>query len=385
MKHTLCAAALLALGAATGAQAQPPEKPHDCIAALTPLAGRWEWMERAGARPFAMEITVGAADCSLGVTAWWAHSPFDRYVWQFTARQSAPGESFFYTGARHWHEKAMAPEDAAPPKQEPKYDDGSGALRLQEGGTLLWDESKEGICKECRFRKVAPAVADANVPAVPDALELVAACDISAALRVIGTDGKGMSIVFERVQRSRSDPLHYTVAGKLHTGSGKQRRVRDFSGTLEVLLASLQPRTPANAESYKGYEDGVTRGSIEAHAEMLVGRGQPGSGTIQGTLRVPVLHKADGTIVSNLTLQAALPSDPPRTNHRLLAAGGYADGEFTGTWTEHKSGASTPLTFSRQRFSGSELRVLAYDPKAGVFGEAILHPRRLPPAKPPKP
>ena len=367
MKHQWLAA-FLALAFATGAQAQSPQQ--DCPEALASLPGKWEWQERAGARPFFMEITRGAQACTLDVQAWWPHSPFDRDVWQF----SVAGEGLSYTGARHWHENVMVPEGEAP-RQELKYEDGSGSLRL-EGGTLRWDERKGGICKECRFTKVAPAVADANVPAVPDALELVSARDISDALRIIGTDGKGFRIVFDRVQRSADDPMLYTVAGKTYTGSGEQRKVRDFSGTLEVQRASLLPRTPGNAERYKGYPDGVTLGNIEAELALQVD-----GGAIAGTLRVPVLHKADGAIVPNHALQEPFPSGPLQPEHPVFA--GYANGEFTGTRTR-QGGASEPLTFSRMRFEGSELRVLGYDPKAGVFGEALISLRGAP-AKPPKP
>ncbi|MBQ9578193.1 MAG: hypothetical protein IJR28_01530, partial [Ottowia sp.] len=234
------------------------------------------------------------------------------------------------------------------------------------------------VCKECRFRMAAPAAAD--VPAVPDALALVSAQNIADALRVIGTDGKVFAIAFTSVQRSEDEPLRYTVTGKTHTGSGEQSKVHDFSGTLEVQQASLQPRTSANAESYKGYADGVTRGSIEAELQLQVGSGQPDGGAIAGTLRVPVLYGTDGAIRPNHTLPVPGESRP---DHRLLAQGGYANGEFTGTWTP-QGGASTPLTFSRMRFEGSGLRVLGYDPKADVFVEAIVHPE-FSPSPPPKP
>ena len=379
-------AAALAFAFATGAQAQDAPRPHinppppqaGCAEALAPLPGKWEWMERAGARPFFMEISLPKGN-AMDVLVMWPQSLAARYFWQFTVRPEADGKTLSYTGARHWHEPAMAPEGEAP-KQDLKYEDGSGALRL-EGDTLLWDERKEGICKECRFRRAAPAVADADVPAVPDALALVSARDIAGALRVIGSDGKGFAIAFTSVQRSADDPLRYNVTGKAHTGNGEQRQVRDFTGTLEVQRASLQPRTPGNAERYKGYPDGVTLGSIEAHTELVVGRGQPESGTIQGTLRVDVLHKADGTIVPDHTLH--LPDGRAESDHPVLAAGGYANGEFTGTWTP-QGGASTPLTFSRMRFEGSGLRVLGYDPKADVFAEAIVHPE-FSPSPPPKP
>lgn len=376
-------AAAFALAFAASAQAQqpggaplphinpPPPLPHVDLPRPEPehevLAGKWEWQERAGARPFFMEISLPKGN-AMDVLVMWPQSLAARYFWQFTVRPEADGKTLSYTGARHWHEQVMVPEGEAP-KQDVKYEDGSGALRI-EGDTLLWDERKEGICKECRFRRAAPAASGAEAPAVPDALELVSARDIADAMRVIGSDGKGFHIVFDRVQRSADDPLRYTVTGKTQTGSGEQRKVRDFSGTLEVQRASLQPRTPANAERYKGYPDGVTRGSIEAHTELVVGRGQPESGAIQGTLRVDVLHKADATIVPDHTLH--LPDGRAESDHPVLAAGGYANGEFTGTWTAHKGGASTPLTFSKQRLSGSEVRVLAYDPKAGVFGEAKI-------------
>lgn len=376
---SLCAAAL-ALAFAAGAQSQQPPLPHVDLPPPRPehevLAGKWEWQERVGARPMFMEISLPKGN-AMDVLVMWPQSLAARYFWQFTVRPEADGKTLSYTGARHWHEPAMAPEGEAP-RQDVKYTDGSGALRL-EGDTLLWDERKEDICKECRFRKVAPAVADADVPAVPDALELVAARDISDALRVIGSDGKGFAIVFDRVQRSANDPLLYKVAGKTYTGSGEQRKVRDFTGTLEVQRASLQPRTPANAERYKGYADGVTRGSIEAELQL-----QADDGTIAGTLRVPVLYGADGAIRPDHTLH--LPDGSSEPDHPALATGGYANSEFTGTWTAHKGGASTPLTFSRQRFEGSELRVLGYDPKAGVFGEAIIRPPFNPVIpKPPKP
>lgn len=281
---------------AAGAQAQPSQQ--DCPEVQASLPGKWEWMERAGARPFLMEITRGAQACTLDVQAWWPHSPFDRDVWQF----SVAGERLTYTGARHWHENIMAPDGEAP-EQNVKYEDGSGALRL-EGGTLYWDERKEGVCKECRFTKVAPAVADANVPAVPDALALVSAHNIADVLRVIGTDGKDFSLVFTSVQRSADDPLRYTVSGKAYTGSGEQRKVRDFTGTLEVLRASMQPRTPANAEFYKGYADGVTRGAIEAGLQEGSGAsGQSESGAIEGTLRVAVLYGADGAILPDHSMR----------------------------------------------------------------------------------
>ena len=372
---SLSAAALLALAFATGAQSQQPPLPHVDLPPPRPehevLAGKWEWQERVGARPMFMEISLPKGN-AMDVLVMWPQSLVARYFWQFTVRPEADGKTLSYTGARHWHEPAMAPEGEAP-KQDVKYTDGSGALRL-EGDTLLWDERKEDICKECRFRKVAPAVADADVPAVPDALELVAARDISDALRIIGSDGKGFHIVFDSVRRN--DPLLYTVAGKTHTGSGEQRKVRDFSGTLEVQRASLLPRTPGNAERYKGYADGVTRGNVEAELALQV----DGGGAIAGTLRVPVLHGADGSIRSNHTLHLPRGAQP---DHPVLAAGGYASGEFTGTRTR-QGGAGEPLTFSRQRVEGSELRVLGYDPKAGVFGEARISLRGAP-AKPPKP
>lgn len=391
MKRTILSlsAAALAFAFATGAQAQdaplphinpPPPLPHVDLPRPEPehevLAGKWEWLERAGARPFFMEISLPKGN-AMDVLVMWPQSLAARYFWQFTVRPEADGKTLSYTGARHWHEQVMVPEGEAP-KQDVKYEDGSGALRI-EGDTLLWDERKEGICKECRFRKAAPAVADADVPAVPDALELVSTQNIADALRVIGADGKGFHIVFDRVQRSADDPLRYTVTGKTQTGSGEQRKVRDFSGTLEVQRAGMQPRTPANAAHYKGYADGVMRGSIEAELQLQVGSGQPDGGAIAGTLRVPVLYGADGAIRPNHTLP--VPGDS-RPDHRLLAKGGYANGEFTGTWTP-QGGASTPLTFSRMRFEGSGLRVLGYDPKADVFAEVIVHPE-FSPAPPPK-
>ena len=295
-----------ALAFVSGAQAQPSQQ--DCPEALASLLGKWEWMERAGARPFLMEITRGAQTCTLNVQAWWPHSPFDRDVWQF----SVAGDGLTYTSARHWHESIMV-LDGEVPEQDVKYEDGSGALRF-ESGTLRWDEGKEGICKECRFTKVAPAVADANVPAVPDALALVSAQNIADALRVIGMDGKGFSIVFTDVQRNADDPLRYTVSGKTYTGIGEQRKVRDFTGTLEVLRASMQPRTPANAEHYKGYADGVTRGNIEA--ELQIGSGKSESGAIEGTLRVAVLYGADGAILPDHTRHR--PGGSTEPDHSML-------------------------------------------------------------------
>ena len=382
-------AALLALSLSAGVQAQQAEgsaslphiNPPSPLPEREAFVGTWEWQERAGARPFFMEISPGKG-CVLDVLAMWPQSLAARYFWQFSACPHADGKSLSYTGARHWHEPAMAPEGEAP-KQNVKYEDGSGTLRL-EGGTLLWDERKGGVCKECRFTKTAPAVADADVPAVPDALDLVSAQNIADALCVIGTDGKGFHIVFDRVQRSADDPLLYKVTGKTHTGSGEQRKLHDFTGTLEVQQASLQPRTPANAERYKGYADGVTRGNIEAELQLQVGSGQQGSGAIEGMLRVAVLYGADGAIRPDHTLH--LPGGGTEPNHPMLAAGGYANSEFTGTWTP-QGGASEPLTFSRVRLSDSELRVLGYEPTAGVFGEARIRSdrRRVSSLRPPKP
>lgn len=391
MKHSLYAAAALALALAAGAQAQqpggaplphinpPPPLPHVDLPRPEPehevLAGKWEWQERAGARPFFMEISLPKGN-AMDVLVMWPQSLAARYFWQFTVRPEADGKTLSYTGARHWHEQVMVPEGEAP-KQDVKYEDGSGALRL-EAGKLLWDERKEGICTECRFARVAPAVADADVPAVPDALALVSARDSAGALRVIGSDGKNFHIIFTSVQRSADDPLRYTVAGKTHTFSGEQRQVRDFTGTLEVQRASLQPRTPANAGRYKGYPDGVTRGSIEAGLQLQVGSGQPESGAIEGTLRVPVLYGADGAIRPDHTLH--LPDGRTEPDHPVLAAGGYANSEFAGTWTP-QGGASTPLTFSRARISGSAVSVLGHDPASGAFGVTPV-PFRVAPPKP---
>lgn len=368
MKYGLyAAAAAFALAFAGGAAAQP--QPGACAAA--PLAGQWEWQERPGAHIWRMEITPGAHGCSIGVLAHWAQSLVARHFWQFTAHWDAASGSWVYTGARHWREAAMAPA-GQPPRQSVQYEDGSGALRLA-GGVLRWEERKEGACAQCRFTKVDAT----DIPAVPDALALVAARDISGALRVIGSDGKGLRIAFTSVQRSADDPLRYTVTGKTHTGSGDTRQVRAFTGTLDVLQAGLRPRTPANAARYAGYPDGVTLGDVEAELALRTADG----GAIEGTLRAPVLYQADGVVQPDHTLPGA---GDTRPDHRLLAQGGWANGEFTGTWTQHAGGQARPLTFSRMRFERGDLRVLTYDPKAEVFGEAIIQPA-FTPAPPPRP
>lgn len=378
MKHALYAA-VAALALAAGAQAQqtppggaplphinPPPPPAGCAEALAPLPGKWEWQERAGARPFFMEISPGKDECSLDVQALWPQSLAARYFWQFTVRWDAASKSYAYTSARHWHEPAIASEGEQP-KQDVKYEDGSGALRL-EGDTLRWDERKEGICKACRFTKTASAVQDGKD--VPDALAFVAAQDIAAVLRdhdsygsylngeaggalgVIGTDGKRFQIRFTSVQRSADNPLLYNVKGKTRAG-GTGGNVCDFTGTVEVQRASLLPRTAANAEHYGDYEAGTMRGNIEARMELEENREQSGSGAIQGTLRVDVLHGEGGSITAD---------------HTMLGADGYANSQFTGSWTGYKTGARKPLNFGALRIPHDGLPdALEIDTGVGEF------------------
>ena len=131
-------------------KAAAPDKAADCAEALAPLVGKWEWLERPGARPFLMEITPGTDECRLGVEALWPHSPADHDVWRFTVRWNPAAGTYDYEGGRHF--SRIMPMEPDQTREEPRYEDGTGSLRL-ENGVLLWDERKEGICKECRFTK----------------------------------------------------------------------------------------------------------------------------------------------------------------------------------------------------------------------------------------
>lgn len=154
-------------------------------------------------------------------------------------------------------------------------------------------------------------------------------------LGLIGSDYQRFYIHFLSVIRDAKDPLRYYTYGKTRV----KENVCNFQGVINIDSASSYPESDA---------PDIVEGYIKGNYHFFEDPDQPGSGVLDGTFVSYVYFRSDGTVVYD---------------DLSLAADGYSNDEFTGTWTAYKSKASKICNWGDFRIPESE----GLDEGSGLF------------------
>lgn len=142
----------------------------------------------------------------------------------------------------------------------------------------------------------------------------------------IGDDYQRFQIHFTSFKKNKQQPYQYDVTGKTRV----KGYICSFTGTVTVSTAEYVEDDPVYGN--------VKRGYIISDVTLFEDKSHPGSGTITGQLTTDVYFNEKGEL---------------QYDGIMIVADGYSNNQFTGKWTNYKTGESKTCNWGDFRIPDS--------------------------------